>query len=285
VVDIGLEGKLIVAAFAGAAAAALSGDAWIGCAAAVAASVALALLQGFVAIDLAGSQIVAGMGVNMIAAGATSLVGAALFGEGGRTPPLAGAARLEPIASHVAAWLGGTPLIGPFARALAGQNVITCGALLAVAGTSFVLTQTRFGLRLRAAGENPHALAAAGVPVRGIRYRAVLICGVLCGFGGADLALAQVAGFLPGMSAGKGFIALAALIFAKWRPGMALATCLLFSGLDAAAIRLQGMEGIGMIPVQALQSVPYVLTVVLLAGFVGRAVAPAASGIPYVRGK
>jgi ABC-type uncharacterized transport system permease subunit len=150
--------------------------------------------------------------------------------------------------------------------------------------TAFVLHRTRFGLRLRATGENPAAVDTAGLSVRGLRYAGVAICGVLCGFGGTYLSVAQAAGFQPQMSAGKGFIALAALVFAKWRPWPALMTCLLFGFLDAAAIRLQGVmvEGIE-VPVQAIQALPYLLTVILLAGFIGRAIPPRASGLPYVK--
>jgi simple sugar transport system permease protein len=148
-----------------------------------------------------------------------------------------------------------------------------------------VLWRTRFGLRLRAVGENPAAVDTAGLSVVGLRYRAVLCCGVLCGLAGAYLSIAQSAGFVPNMSAGKGFIALAALIFAKWRPMQAMAACLLFGFLDAAAIRLQGVSlpGIGQVPVQAIQVAPYILTVVLLAGFIGKATPPKAGGVPYVK--
>lgn len=263
IVDIGLEGKLLAAAFAGAAAASLTGSAYAGLFAALGASLALALLQGYAAIQRGGDQIVCGMAVNMIAAGATALAGAAIFGEGGRTPGLAGGARFMPV--------------------FAGQDGLAFAALACVGVTSFILFQTRWGLRLRAAGENPQALAAAGISVSRTRYGAVAVCGLLCGLGGADLALSQAAGFLPGMSAGKGFIALAALIFARWQPGAALASCLAFGLLDAAAIRMQGaaLPGLGPVPVQAIQALPYILTIILLAGFIGRSAAPAAAGVPY----
>ncbi len=267
VVDIGLEGKLLAGAFAGAAVASLTGSAQLGLVAALAAALLLALLHGYASIDRGGEQIVCGMAINMIAAGATALCGAALFGEGGRTPALEGAARLAPL--------------------FAGQDAIALAAPCCAAATGFILFRTRFGLRLRAAGEHPHALEAAGVSVRRARYAAVAVCGLLCGLGGADLALAQAAGFLPGMSAGKGFIALAALVFAKWRPGAALLVCLAFGLLEACAIRLQGvaLPLIGAVPVQAIQALPYLLTVILLAGFVGRANPPAASGVPFVKGR
>jgi simple sugar transport system permease protein len=134
-------------------------------------------------------------------------------------------------------------------------------------------------------GENPAAVDTAGISVTWLRYRAVMCCGILCGFAGSYLAIAQSAGFIKDMTAGKGFIALAALIFAKWRPKWVLATCLLFGFLDAMAIRLQGVEiaVVGEIPVQFVQALPYVLTVVLLAGFIGKATPPKAGGVPYTK--
>jgi simple sugar transport system permease protein len=286
VVDIGLEGKMLGAAFAAGAAAAVSGNAWIGLAAGVAASVALGLVHGYASIDQRGNQIVSGTAINMIAVGLTALLGAAWFGQGGRTPPLEGAARFQPIVLPGADSAAAIPVLGPVYRSLiSGQDALTWLALAAAPLTAFVLYRTRFGLRLRAVGENPAAVDTAGISVRALRYAGVVICGALCGVAGAYLSVAQAAGFLPQMTAGKGFIALAALVFAKWRPGAALATCFLFGLLDAAAIRLQGVELplVGQVPVQAIQALPYLLTVVLLAGFIGRAIPPRASGVPYVK--
>ena len=253
----------------------------------VAAAVALGLAHGFAAIDGRGNQIVSGAAVNMVAAGLTATVGHAWFGEGGRTPSLQSSAeRFEGLAWPGRDTIGAVPVLGPVYRDLvSGHTLLTYVALLVVPVSAFVLYRTRFGLRLRATGENPAAVDTAGLSVRGLRYAGVVICGALCGLGGTYLSVAQAAGFQPQMSAGKGFIALAALVFAKWRPWPALATCLLFGFLDAAAIRLQGVEvpGIGQVPVQAIQSLPYLLTVILLAGFIGRAVPPRASGIPYVK--
>src|SRR5690606_20495081 len=166
-----------------------------------------------------------------------------------------------------------------------GHSLLAYLALLAVIATWWTLARTRFGLRLRAVGENPAAVDTAGISVAGLRYAAVVLAGLLCGLGGTYLALAQAAGFLPHMTAGKGFIALAALIFAKWRAWPALGACLLFGLLDAVAIRIEGvpLPVIGQVPVQAIQALPYLMTVVLLAGFIGRAVPPRASGIPYVK--
>jgi simple sugar transport system permease protein len=201
----------------------------------------------------------------MLAAGLTAIVGNAWYGEGGRTPPLEGAQR--------------------FGDVLFGHSILVYLALLAVPLTWFVLSKTRFGLRLRAVGENPAAVDTAGISVTGLRYAAIVIAGVLCGLAGTYLSLAQSAGFLTNMTAGKGFIALAALIFAKWRAWPALGACFLFGLLDAVAIRLQGISlpGIGQVPVQAIQALPYLMTVVLLAGVIGTAIPPRASGIPYVK--
>ncbi len=150
--------------------------------------------------------------------------------------------------------------------------------------TWYVLYRTRFGLRLRAVGENPNAVDTAGISVVRLRYQAVLITGLLCGFAGAFFSIAQGSGFGNNMTAGKGFIALAALIFAKWKPVPAMFTCLLFGFLDALQIRLQGVEIAGIqVPVQAIQALPYVLTVVLLAGFIGKAVGPKAGGVAYTQ--
>jgi general nucleoside transport system permease protein len=250
IVDIGLEGKMLVAAFAAAAAAAATDSAWIGLAAGTGASVALALVHGFAAISQRGNQIVSGVAINMLAAGLTAIVGNAWYGQGGRTPPLEGPER--------------------FGGIVAGHSVLVWLALAAVPATWFVLANTRFGLR---------------ISVAGLRYVAVILAGILCGLAGTYLSVGQSAGFLPNMTAGKGFIALAALIFAKWRAWPALGACLLFGLLDAVAIRLQGiaLPGIGEVPVQAIQALPYLMTVILLAGVIGTAIPPRASGIPYAK--
>ncbi|MEO0389068.1 MAG: ABC transporter permease, partial [Pseudomonadota bacterium] len=148
-----------------------------------------------------------------------------------------------------------------------------------------ILFRTRFGLRLRAVGENPGAVDTAGISVTRQRYAAVLICGVLCGIAGAYLSMGtSAAGFVKDMTAGKGFIALAALIFAKWRPWYALAACLLFGLLEAIGAKYQSVDlGVFVIPVQFMQALPYILTVVILAGFVGKAIPPRAGGVPYVK--
>ena len=284
--DIGLEGKMLGAAFAAGATAAVTESAWIGLLAAIAVSVALALLHGFACITHRGNQIVSGLAINILAAGLTALLGATWFHQGGQTPQLVDTARFRELVLPLADWASTLPAVGRiYAELVSGHNVLVYLAFLAVPLTWWVLYRTRFGLRLRAVGENPAAVDTAGISVTWLRYRAVICCGLLCGFAGAYLSLAQSAGFIRDMTAGKGFIALAALIFAKWRPVQALGACFLFGLLDAMAIRLQGVPvpGIGIVPVQFMQAVPYVLTVILLAGFVGRAVPPKAGGVPYVK--
>jgi simple sugar transport system permease protein len=191
-----------------------------------------------------------------------------------------------PLTLPLAEALRPVPVLGPvYAELVSGHNLLVYVALAAVPLTWWVVYRTRFGLRLRAVGENPHAVDTAGISVTLLRYRAILIGGFLVGIGGTYLAIAQNAAFGREMSAGQGYIALAAMIFGKWRPWQAMGACLMFGFLDAVTIRLQGVDipGVGEIPVQFIQALPYVLTVVLLAGFIGSAMAPKAIGVPYVK--
>jgi ABC-type uncharacterized transport system permease subunit len=286
VFDIGLEGKMLAGAFAGGAAAAVSGNAWIGLAAAIVISVLMALVHGFASITHRGNQIVSGVAINFIAAGSTIILGQAWFRQGGRTPALTGAARFGAITLPGADAVRDVPVLGLiYSELISGHSILVYLAFLMVPFTWWVLFRTRFGLRLRAVGENPAAVDTAGISVAWLRYRAVICTGVLTGIAGAYLSVAQNAGFVKDMTAGKGFIALAALIFAKWKPVPAMFACLLFGFLDAASIRFQGQAWplIGKVPVQFMQALPYILTVVLLAGFVGKAIPPRAGGIPYVK--
>jgi len=266
IVDVGLEGKMLMAAFFAAATAAVTGSAWAGVAAGIVAAEALALLHGLACITYRGNQVVSGVAINILAAGLTVVLGTAWFARGGQTPALEEGQRLMPL------FLPG-----------AGDNILVYAALLSVPLTWWIIARTRFGLRLRAVGEMPLAVDAAGLSVAWLRYRAVLFCGLLAGLAGAYLSIGQNAGFSRDMTAGQGFIALAAIIFGKWRALPAFGACLLFGLLDAVAIRLQGvrMPGLGEVPVQLIQALPYLLTMFLLAGFIGRAVAPKAAGVPY----
>jgi len=286
VVDIGLEGKMLFAAFAAGAAGAASGSWMLALVAAMAVGVALSMLHGLACVSYPGDQVVSGVAINIIAAGLTVVLGIAWFHRGGQTPPLPTSVRLQPLLPHAGDALAVVPLIGRVAGdALLGQSALVYVAYALVPVSWWLVFRTRFGLRLRAVGENPQMVDAAGVSVAGLRYRALALNGLLCGLAGSYLVLAQSASFSPHMTAGRGFMALAALIFGRWHPVGALWACLLFGFLDAVAIRLQGvvLPGVGEVPVQAIQALPYLLTVVLLAGFIGKAVAPQAIGKPYVK--
>jgi simple sugar transport system permease protein len=286
VFDIGLEGKMLAGAFAGAAAASASGSAWIGLAAAILVAVFLALVHGFASITHRGNQIVSGVAINFIAAGSTIILGQAWFRQGGRTPSLAGDARFQTIDLPGAAAVSDVPVLGPiYSGIISGHSILVYFAFFMVPFTWWALFRTRFGLRLRAVGENPAAVDTAGISVTWLRYRAVIVTGVLTGVAGAYLSVAQNAGFVKDMTAGKGFIALAALIFAKWKPVPAMFACLLFGFLEASSIRFQGMDWplVGRVPVQLINALPFVLTVILLAGFIGRAIPPKAGGVAYVK--
>jgi simple sugar transport system permease protein len=262
----------------------MSGSVWIGLAAGIAASVLLAVIHGVASITFRGNQLISGVALNFLASGLTVLLSQSWFGLGGRTPSMEGAARFDEITLPFANALKDVPVFGPIYHDLiSGHTILVYVALALVPLTAWVLYSTRFGLRLRAVGENPAAVDTAGVSVVAIRYAAVLIAGVLCGLAGAYLA-SLAAQFGREMTAGRGYIALAALIFAKWRPWYALMACLLFGFLDAVAIRFQNIDlGVFVIPVQFTQALPYIITVVILAGFVGKAIPPRAGGEPYVK--
>ncbi|WP_274423581.1 ABC transporter permease [Chelativorans sp. YIM 93263] len=286
VFDIGLEGKMLAGAFAAGAAAAVYGSAWVGLGAAVLVSTFFALVHGFASITHRGNQIVSGVAINFIAAGSAVILGQAWFSQGGRTPLLSADARFRAVQLPFADAVSDLPLIGRiYSDLLSGHSLIAYAAFLLVPFTWWVLFRTRFGLRLRAVGENPAAVDTAGISVAWLRYRAVMCTGILTGLAGTYLALSQNAGFVKDMTAGRGFIALAALIFAKWRPVPVMFACLLFGLLDAFAIRIQGtpLPIIGQVPVQFIQALPYILTVILLAGFIGKAIPPRAGGVPYVK--
>ncbi len=289
VIDLGLEGKMLATAFAAASAAALSGSLLLAIGAAIAVGLALSMLHGFACVSHGGDQVVMGMAITMTAAGLTVVLGIAWFQQGGQTPPLPDAVRLDLWFTDLGLALRNVPWLGTIVGiGLLGHSVLVYGALALVAVVWWLLYRTRLGLRLRATGENPAMVDAAGVSVFGLRYLALAGNGVLCALAGCYLVLAQNPQFIPHMTAGRGYMALAAMIFGKWHPVGALLACLLFGFLDAVAIRLQGailpaVLGGGAVPVQAIQALPYVLTVVLLAGFIGHAYAPRALGVAYVK--
>jgi simple sugar transport system permease protein len=277
---------MLAAAFLSAAVAYTSGSVWVGMLAGIGASLLLSAIHGAASITFRGNQLISGVAINFLAAGLTVVIAQSWFAQGGRTPQLSGAARFNPITLPFAESLREVPVIGPiYYELISGHTILVYVALLCVPATWWILYRTRFGLRLRAVGENPAAVDTAGVSVVGLRYAAVAICGVLCGIAGAYLATSLQAGFTKDMSAGRGYIALAALIFAKWRPWYALYATLLFGFLQALALRPDLIEAVLTFKVNAqlLDVLPYILTVIILAGFVGKAIPPRAGGAPYVK--
>ena len=280
VIDLGLEGKMLFAAFAAASSGVASGSLFVALLAACATAVLLSWLHGYACVNHGGDQVVSGMAINIIASGLTVVLAVAWFEQGGQTPPVPSEVRLKPL------WQGAQDAAGPIVGGgFLGHGALVYVALLAVPAVWWLVYRTRFGLRLRATGENPKMVDAAGLSVLRLRYMALTLNGALCGLAGAYLVFAQSAAFGPNMTAGRGYMALAAMIFGHWRPFPALGACLLFGFLDTVAVRLQGVNvpNIGEIPVQAIQALPYVLTVVLLASFIGRNVAPRALGKPFVK--
>lgn len=283
--DIGLEGKMLIAAFFAAAISFTTGSVWLGLLSGIAASLVWSLVHGLASIVYRGNQLISGVALNFLASGLTVVVGLSWFKLGGKTPALPKESRFQSIDLPLAETLSGIPIIGPlYAEVLSGHTILVYVALLCVPLSWYVLYRTRFGLRLRAVGENPAAVDTAGISVFRLRFTAVLICGVLCGFAGAYLATGLGAGFVREMTAGRGYIALAALIFAKWRPWYALYATFLFGLLEAIANRYPSIDlGIVTLPSQFMNALPYILTVVILAGFVGKAIPPRAGGEPYVK--
>jgi general nucleoside transport system permease protein len=255
VINIALEGIMLAGAFTAAAVTVFTHNPWLGLIAAMMAGLLTALIHAVASIQFKADQVVVGTAINILFLGVPALASGALFESTGSTPQLAQEYTL-----------------GPYTIALL--------AFALVPASYYVLFRTRFGLRLRAVGENPEAADTAGISVARMRYAGVLLSGVLAGIGGAYLSIAQNSLFTRNMTAGRGFIALAALIFGKWHPVGAFFACLLFGFADALTDRLQNELPI---PVQFIQIIPYVLAMVVLAGFIGRAIPPRAIGTPYVK--
>ena len=276
VINIALEGMMLSGAFTAAAMTAKTGNPWFGLLCAALAGLLVALIHAVATIKYRAEQVVVGTAINLLFLGVPALLSGAMFDSTGATPQL-------PREQVLPDWQ--IPVIQniPVLRELfSDHKPIVYLALALVPVTYYVLFRTRFGLRLRAVGENPEAADTAGVSVERIRYAGVLLSGLLAAIGGAYLSIGQNSLFTRNMTAGRGFIALAALIFGKWHPVGAFLACLLFGVAEAISIRMQGVVNI---PVQFINIIPYVLTLVVLAGFIGRAIPPRAIGVPYVKEK
>lgn len=277
VVHIALEGQLLVGAFAGAVAAHATGSPWAGLAAGFVAGALFGLLHALFCVVLRADQIVTGTALNLLAVGLTAVTARALFGVTGSTPALPRDARFAEVDWPLFADL---PFVGPV---LFQQIPLVHLALLLGLVLHLLLGRTRAGLRLTAVGESPDAAAAAGIRVVRFRIGAVVLGSALAALGGVFLSIGHASAFARNMSAGRGFIALAALILGNWKPVPVLGACLLFGFADALGIALQGvaLPGLGPIPVQFVQMLPYLLTLFVLAGFAIRPRPPASLGRPW----
>ncbi|HKY06202.1 MAG TPA: ABC transporter permease [Blastocatellia bacterium] len=274
VINIALEGIMLAGAFTAAAVTVRVGNPWVGLASAAVAGLVVSLILAVAAIEFKADQVVVGTAINIMFLGVPALVSGALFESTGSTPQLP---REQTLPDWNLPVLGQIPVLS---QLFSGHKPLVYLAFAMVPISYYVLFRTRFGLRLRAVGENPEAADTAGVSVARIRYAGVMLSGLLAGIGGAYLSVGQNSLFTRNMTAGRGFIALAALIFGKWHPVGAMLACLLFGLADAVAIRMQGVVNI---PVQMIQIIPYVLTLVVLAGFIGRATPPRSIGVPYIK--
>ena len=268
VINIALEGLMLAGAFTAAAVTYATGSPYVGLVAGMMAGMLIAAIHALACIRYQADQVVTGTAINILMLGMPAFLSGAFFLSSGSTPQIP--------KEHLIPWI---PSVIAFAL---------------VPLSWYVLYKTPFGLRLRSVGENPEAADAAGVPVARMRYAGVLLSGVLAGIGGAYLSIGQSSLFTRNMTSGRGFIALAALIFGKWRPFQTLLACLLFGFTEAVSIQMQGVIKLPVflatllrqtpgddIPVQFIQMVPYLLTIIVLAGFIGSSRAPKALGIPY----
>jgi general nucleoside transport system permease protein len=268
VVNIGLEGLMLISAFAGVVGASLSGSALVGLGFGLAAGLLFALIHALMCITFEADQIISGTAINLLALGGTGFLMVQIFGSGGTSPRVPGFKEVAiPLLSDI-------PLIGP---GLFNQSLLVYLMYLLIPITWFVVFRTPFGLRLRATGEVPEAVDTAGVSVSRMRYYGVALSGLLAACGGVYLSMGILSAFTEGMTNGRGFIALAALIFGRWNPIGAAGAALLFG--FALAVTYQVPQEV--IPLEFIQMLPYILTIVALAAFGGRAIAPAAIGKPY----
>ena len=268
VVNIGLEGLMLISAFAGVVGAFLTGSAVVALGFALAAGLVFALIHALMCVTFEADQIISGTAINLLALGGTGFLMVSVFGAGGTSP------RVEGFGEVPIPLLSSIPVIGP---ALFSQSVLVYLMYVMVPATFFVLFRTPFGLRLRATGESPEAVDTAGISVGRMRYYGVALSGLLASLGGIYLSMGILSAFTENMTNGRGFIALAALIFGRWNPIGAAGAALLFG--FALAVTFSAPQEV--IPNEFLQMIPYVLTIVALAAFGGRAIAPAAIGKPY----
>lgn len=274
VVNVAMEGMMLAGAFLAVIVGYNTHNPWLAVLSAILAGGLMAAIHALLSIRFRADQIISGIAINIFAAGITGFLVFTLFKTGG-TSQVPASARLPIVEIPL---LSGIPFFG---EVLFRQNIMFYLALVLLVVINVVLFRTRLGLRLRAVGEHPEAADTAGINVFAIRYGAVITSGLLSGMAGAFLAIGITNVFNPGMTEGRGYIALAAMIFGKWRPFGAFVACLIFGFGYAVFASNSAIQ----FPSSILQMTPYLLTLVVLAGLVGRSAAPAADGIPYTPGE
>jgi len=279
VVNIALEGIMLTGAFFGTAAVLATGSPWVGVFVAMLAGMGIASIHAFASINLRSDQVVSGTAINLLALGVTGFLMELWYGHPGTTDPIK---VLRPIFSFEAPGGGFLPEIWRWVNGifLSHTPIVYIAIIIAVVA-QWAVYRTKWGLRLRALGEHPRAVETVGINVYRGRWVAVLMSGALAGLAGANLTIEQVGSFTENMTNGRGFIALAANIFGRWTPVGSYLASLLFGFADALQIKLQILRGVINVPPQLFLALPYVLTVVVLAGVMGRAVGPAAVGERY----
>lgn len=282
VINIALEGIMLTGAFFGTAVVLATGEPWLGVAAAVLAGVTISAVHAFASINLRADQTVSGTAINLLALGVSGFLMNLWYGHPGTTDQIE---TLAPVFKFDAAGGGALGEVWRWVNGILFTHTpIVYLAIVIAIVAQWAVFHTKWGLRLRALGEHPKAVDTVGVSVARGRWVAVLMSGALAGLAGANLTIEQVGSFTENMTNGRGFIALAANIFGRWTPVGSYLASLLFGFADALQIKLQILRGVVDVPPQFFQMLPYVLTVIVLAGVIGRAVAPAASGVPYRKG-
>ena len=261
VINIALEGILLFGAFFTTAGTYYTNNIGVGILCGIFAGVALAIIHSITVITFKANQIVSGIALNLLALGATKFLCKLMFNSSSNS------ARIPGLETFNIPGLSSIPFL---------NNPFILLSIAAIIFSHIAINKTKFGLRLRAVGENPEAADTLGISVTKIRYWGVIISGALAGLGGSWLAFDQHS-FTDGMSSGRGYIALAAMIIGKWRPAGAALACLIFGLAESLTLQFQNLD----LPTQLIQMLPYVVTVIVLAGFIGKSVPPAADGIPF----
>ncbi|GLC29038.1 ABC transporter permease [Clostridium omnivorum] len=274
VVNIGLDGMMTMGAFFAVYGTFITGSPMVGFLFAAIAGGAIAAIHAVLSIHLKADQVVSGTAINLFATALSSFLIVKLFNKGGQTDGVA------PFPYHVPGFINKIPFVGTIASNI---NWFVIIALILVYVSHFVLYKTPLGLRIRSVGEHPKAADTLGINVYAMRYLCVILSGVLAGIGGAALSIGITPLYREGMVAGRGFIALAALIFGNWKPVGTLGACLLFGFAEAFQIKAQGFGW--NLPTELYSSLPYILTMLALSGFVGKTTAPAEDGVPYEKGQ